>query len=306
MTIHASQRDAFAFLAGMADASVDCVVTDYPYPTLERHRARGTTVRLSAKEGADEAGWFGTLTIPQLADVTAELYRVLKKDSYAFIFVDADTEMLLGASLDVPRALQVLVNENKSSRAPTTTLPIGLNPNPKKRAGEFGWWPTLTWVKIKDTPCLWCEQHPGQPRTEECACDDPMDWISDDELSPGMGWHGRKCTEKILVLEKGRRTLKPFNNVFCAPRYPIRPPGTTIRATTPKPPSIVRTLVEAATDPASRENPAGSTVLDPFIGSGTIAEGIVSAGRNAIVNDVSLALFRDWMTNHFRRPFTEF
>ncbi len=96
--IYASQRDAFTFLAGVADNSYDCVVTDYPYPTLERHRSHGTTVRL-------QEAWFDVLSIQKLVEVTAELYRVLKPNSYAFIFVDADTEMLLSWAMGVPQAL---------------------------------------------------------------------------------------------------------------------------------------------------------------------------------------------------------
>ncbi len=72
-----------------------------------------------------------------------------------------------------------------------------------------------------------------------------------------------------------------------------------MRAKTPKPPSVTRKLVEAATEP-------GAIVCDPFIGCGSIAEGIVAAGRTAVVNDMDLTLFRDWQKNHFKRLYTEF
>ena len=40
------QASAFDFLKELADESVDCLITDPPYESLEKHRAVGTTTRL--------------------------------------------------------------------------------------------------------------------------------------------------------------------------------------------------------------------------------------------------------------------
>jgi site-specific DNA-methyltransferase (adenine-specific) len=40
------QGDAICWLRELPDASVDLIVTDPPYESLEKHRAIGTTTRL--------------------------------------------------------------------------------------------------------------------------------------------------------------------------------------------------------------------------------------------------------------------
>jgi site-specific DNA-methyltransferase (adenine-specific) len=39
-------RDAVEFLREMPDGSVDLIITDPPYESLEKHRSHGTTTRL--------------------------------------------------------------------------------------------------------------------------------------------------------------------------------------------------------------------------------------------------------------------
>ena len=49
--------DAVEWLRELADASVDLIVTDPPYESLEKHRAVGTTTRLKHSK-ASSNDWF--------------------------------------------------------------------------------------------------------------------------------------------------------------------------------------------------------------------------------------------------------
>lgn len=81
-------RDCVDWLSGIEDASVDCVVTDPAYQSLERHRATGTTTRLVAD-------WFEIFKNDRIAGFLAELYRVLKKDTHCYIYCDQETSDVL-------------------------------------------------------------------------------------------------------------------------------------------------------------------------------------------------------------------
>jgi site-specific DNA-methyltransferase (adenine-specific) len=84
------QGDAVAWLRSLPDASVDLVVTDPPYESLEKHRAIGTTTRLK-KSKASSNEWFTVFPNTRFADLFAELYRVLKRDRHFYLFCDQET-----------------------------------------------------------------------------------------------------------------------------------------------------------------------------------------------------------------------
>lgn len=77
------QEDAIDFLKGLPDASIDCVVTDPAYESLEQHRSRGTTPRL--------VNWFTTFPNDRFPELFSELYRVLKQNSHCYVFCDQTT-----------------------------------------------------------------------------------------------------------------------------------------------------------------------------------------------------------------------
>lgn len=79
-----STGDAFAFLAGLPDASVDLVVTDPPYESLQLHRAKGTTTRLVGD-------WFDVIPDARLPELLSEVARVLKPDRHFYLFCDEIT-----------------------------------------------------------------------------------------------------------------------------------------------------------------------------------------------------------------------
>lgn len=110
---------------------------------------------------------------------------------------------------------------------------------PLGEAAGFKYWKSLIWVKTaKD----------GTP-------------------NPGMGYHWRNTTERILFFEKGSRPLnhRGPGDVIHAPRVRKGYP-------TEKPLEVVRPLIE-------NSSALGELVLDPFMGSGSTGEAAVRAGR---------------------------
>lgn len=90
--IQLNKQDAFAFLSGLENNSVDMVFTDPPYWTLNKWRNVGTTTRLGGNSDVDkQTGWFETIDSNELWDLMCEFHRVLKKDRHAFIMCDGQT-----------------------------------------------------------------------------------------------------------------------------------------------------------------------------------------------------------------------
>jgi site-specific DNA-methyltransferase (adenine-specific) len=77
-------RDAFDLLASLPPESVDLVVTDPPYESLELHRSRGTTTRLTTN-------WFATVPNSKLPELLRLVYRALKPDRHFYLFCDEVT-----------------------------------------------------------------------------------------------------------------------------------------------------------------------------------------------------------------------
>ena len=83
-------KDTFEWLKSLPDASVDLVVTDPAYISLEKHRAKGTTTRLKVSKGSSNE-WFETIGNDRLPELLHELYRVLRPDRHCYIFTDPET-----------------------------------------------------------------------------------------------------------------------------------------------------------------------------------------------------------------------
>lgn len=76
---------ALDFLRSLPDASVDLIITDPAYESLNRHRATGTTARLKS--------FFPTIPNAQYATLAVEWRRVLKVHGAIFLFGDATTQL---------------------------------------------------------------------------------------------------------------------------------------------------------------------------------------------------------------------
>jgi site-specific DNA-methyltransferase (adenine-specific) len=85
-----STQDAVAWLRELATESVDLVITDPAYESLEKHRAVGTTTRLKHSK-ASSNDWFTIFPNARFGELFAELYRVLKHDTHFYLLCDAET-----------------------------------------------------------------------------------------------------------------------------------------------------------------------------------------------------------------------
>ncbi len=85
-----THSDAVTWLRSLAAGSVDLVVTDPPYESLEKHRAIGTTTRLKHSK-ASSNDWFSIFPNERFPELFAEVYRVLKKDTHFYLYCDPET-----------------------------------------------------------------------------------------------------------------------------------------------------------------------------------------------------------------------
>jgi site-specific DNA-methyltransferase (adenine-specific) len=92
-TFELQQSDAVAFLRGLPSESVDLVVTDPAYESLEKHRAVGTTTRLKVSQGSSNP-WFAVFPNARFAELFEEVHRVLKRDTHFYLMCDHETAFI--------------------------------------------------------------------------------------------------------------------------------------------------------------------------------------------------------------------
>ncbi|PKF77824.1 site-specific DNA-methyltransferase [Vibrio sp. vnigr-6D03] len=86
--------DAVSWLKSLPSNSVDLVVTDPPYESLEKHRKIGTTTRLKKSKGSSNE-WFEIFPNYRFEEFLKELFRVLKNNSHFYLFCDQETMFYL-------------------------------------------------------------------------------------------------------------------------------------------------------------------------------------------------------------------
>jgi site-specific DNA-methyltransferase (adenine-specific) len=84
------QQDAVDWLRSLPDASIDLIVTDPPYESLEKHRRIGTTTRLKNSKSSSNT-WFQIFPNDRFEVLLTECYRVLKNHRHFYLFCDAET-----------------------------------------------------------------------------------------------------------------------------------------------------------------------------------------------------------------------
>jgi len=82
--------DAVALLRRLPDASVDAIVTDPAYESLEKHRAIGTTTRLKHSKSSSN-DWFSIFPNARFPEFFSEAFRVLKKHAHLYLYCDQET-----------------------------------------------------------------------------------------------------------------------------------------------------------------------------------------------------------------------
>lgn len=92
-TFFLNQGDAVAWLRTLATSSIDLVVTDPAYESLEKHRAVGTTTRLKQSKGSSNA-WFEIFPNARFPELFAEIYRVLVRNAHFYMYCDQETAFI--------------------------------------------------------------------------------------------------------------------------------------------------------------------------------------------------------------------
>lgn len=124
--------DAFEALQLIPDGTVDLIVTDPPYQSLEKYRDSKARIKKYEREKA--AGmltgtriprlreWFPIMPNERFPELLAELYRVMADDSHCYIFCDDETS-------DVIKAAVVAMAIARGER------------------DSFTWWKRIVWDK---------------------------------------------------------------------------------------------------------------------------------------------------------------
>lgn len=81
------QADAIDWLRTLPPRSVDLIITDPAYESLEKHRAVGTTTRLTKQ-------WFPIFPNARYEQLFAELYRVLNV-GHCYVLCDQETMFIV-------------------------------------------------------------------------------------------------------------------------------------------------------------------------------------------------------------------
>lgn len=82
--------DAVEWLKTLPSNSVDLVITDPPYESLEKHRSIGTTTRLKNSKSSSNA-WFPIFPNDRFEELFSEVYRVMKNNTHFYLFCDSET-----------------------------------------------------------------------------------------------------------------------------------------------------------------------------------------------------------------------
>src|SRR5688572_1704221 len=85
-----SAQDAVGWLRDLPSESVDLVITDPAYESLEKHRAIGTTTRLKHSKSSSN-DWFAIFPNARFGELFEQTYRVLKRNTHFYLLCDAET-----------------------------------------------------------------------------------------------------------------------------------------------------------------------------------------------------------------------
>jgi site-specific DNA-methyltransferase (adenine-specific) len=85
-----AHQDAVGWLQSLPAASVDLLITDPAYESLEKHRAIGTTTRLKHSKSSSN-DWFKVFPNARFGELFAEVFRVLKRNTHFYLLCDAET-----------------------------------------------------------------------------------------------------------------------------------------------------------------------------------------------------------------------
>lgn len=82
--------DALAALRALPSKSVDLLITDPAYESLEKYRSIGTTTRLKHSK-ASSNDWFSIFPNQRFSELFTEAYRVLKRNTHLYMYCNSET-----------------------------------------------------------------------------------------------------------------------------------------------------------------------------------------------------------------------
>src|SRR5690348_360448 len=85
-----STQDAVGWLREQPAESIDLLITDPAYESLEKHRAIGTTTRLKHSK-ASSNDWFQIFPNARFGELFREAFRVLRRNTHFYLLCDAET-----------------------------------------------------------------------------------------------------------------------------------------------------------------------------------------------------------------------
>ena len=86
--------DAVAWLKELPSESLDLLITDPAYESLEKHRAIGTTTRLKHSK-ASSNDWFNIFPNERFEELLREAHRALRKNRHFYLFCDPETMFIV-------------------------------------------------------------------------------------------------------------------------------------------------------------------------------------------------------------------
>jgi site-specific DNA-methyltransferase (adenine-specific) len=87
-------RDAIEYLRSLPPESVDLVITDPPYESLEKYRKMGTTTRLKNSTQSSNQ-WFQIFPNSKFPELFKEIFRILKNNTHFYLFCDQETMFIV-------------------------------------------------------------------------------------------------------------------------------------------------------------------------------------------------------------------
>src|SRR3954451_15047041 len=85
-----SMQDAVEWLRAQPGESIDLLITDPAYESLEKHRAIGTTTRLKHSKSSSN-DWFQIFPNARFGELFREAFRVLRRNTHFYLLCDAET-----------------------------------------------------------------------------------------------------------------------------------------------------------------------------------------------------------------------
>jgi site-specific DNA-methyltransferase (adenine-specific) len=90
MSFQLSTADAVEWLRSLPAESLDLLITDPAYESLEKHRAIGTTTRLKHSK-ASSNNWFKVFPNARFGELFEAAFHALKRNTHLYLFCDAET-----------------------------------------------------------------------------------------------------------------------------------------------------------------------------------------------------------------------